>query len=955
MKNNKNSLAKAIHLALVGGFVAASFSAIAKAEEGDNAKAVERIEITGSRIKRTDVETSSPVMVMDATEIKQSGYDRVEDILNQLPQIEASETSFLANGATGTATLDLRGLGSNRTLVLINGRRMQAGSIYSQSADVNQIPASLVKRVEVLTGGAAAVYGADAVAGVVNFVMDDDFEGFQFNAGASGYQHKNDNSYIQGLMDEQGYDYPDGYNGIDGKAYSMDMTMGGNFDNGKGHATVYAVWRRNDELRQGSRDYSSCALNNAGTVCGGSATAPNPYFDVFPVVNGEMGTDEFFGFLNPNGEGFIEDPQGVMNLYNFAPVNHFMRPNERFSTGAFVNYEINDHFRPYLEVSFMHNRTAGQIAESGTFFNNELLMDYNNPLMTDAQKAQLQEYFGQSADDQFIMYIGKRNVEGGPRSDNLEHTSYRILTGMEGDINDTWSYDVSYSYSATSSSSIYKNDLLATQIPQRVGAVDTECLEADGCLYYNVFELGGVTAEQAAQLAGVGTLNGIVKQTIYSGYISGDLGWSLPTTENTIGVVIGAERREQDYERIADTIYSEGLLLGQGGPTEDIIGDINVNEVFAELAVPVLDNLNVNLAGRLSEYDTTGTDSTYSIGADYTLADAYKFRASYARAVRAPNVSELFSSTGIGLWSGADPCAGSVAAIENRGLNAEMCARTGVTSDLYGNISSSPASQYNEISGGNTELEPETADTYTVGLVGSPFEGFNFSIDYFKIKMEKVIDTIGAETILENCALTGDATFCDNINRSVSGSLWLGQTGYVENALANIGSRTWEGVDLTSGYGIDLGTGRLAFSLNGSYSIKKEVEPVTGASNLAYDCSGVISSRCGVASPKWRHTIRTEYIADDYSVSLKWRYYGKVDYNGGTDVLVGDGISSYSFFDLSGNYAVNDYITITAGVNNILDKEPPMVGGTLSTNANTMSGFYDSLGRFLFTSVGVKF
>ncbi|QSX34922.1 TonB-dependent receptor [Shewanella avicenniae] len=943
----KNALANAVSLAIVGGVFAASFSTVVRAEEADTAK-VERIEVTGSRIKRTDVETSSPVMVMDATQIKQSGYDRVEDILNQLPQIEAAENSFLANGATGTATLDLRGLGSNRTLVLINGRRMQAGSIYSQSADVNQIPASLIKRVEVLTGGAAAVYGADAVAGVVNFVMNDDFEGFQLNAGASGYQHNNDNKYIQGLMDNRGYDYPEGSSGVDGKAYSIDLTMGGNFAEDKGHATVYAVWRRNDELKQGTRDYSSCALNSGGTACGGSSTAPIPYFDIFPVVDGEVDfTQEYWGHLDPNGPGFVED-DGYR--YNYAPVNHFMRPNERFSAGAFVNYEVNDYFRPYMEVSFMHNRTAGQIAESGTFFNNELLMDYNNPLMNDAQKAQLQEYFGQTPDDQFVMYIGKRNVEGGPRSDNLEHTSYRILTGVEGDLNDSWSYDISYNYSATTSSSIYINDLLATQIPDRVGAVGTECVEEDGCLYYNVFEVGGVTAEQADQLTGVGTLNGIVKQAIYNGFVSGEFDFGLPTTTNTIGAVFGLERRELDYERTADTIYSEGLLLGQGGPTENLSGEINVNEVFAEFAVPVLDTLNVNLAGRLSDFSTTGTDFTYSVGADYTVADAYKFRASYAKAVRAPNVSELFSSNGLGLWDGDDPCGGAAGEI----LSAEQCARTGVSASQYGNITDSPANQYNEMSGGNTELEPEEAKTYTVGVVANPFDTFHVSVDYFRIEMEKVIDTIGASTILENCALTGDATFCDNVVRSPSGSLWLGQEGYVNNALANIGGRTWEGVDINSGYKYDIFNGTLALSLNGFYSMKKEIEPILGDSELAYDCSGKISSAC-FASPKWRHTLNAEYIAEDYSVALKWRYYGKVDYEGSVDVLTADGISSYSFFDLSGNYAVNDYLTVTAGVNNIFDKEPPMVGGTLSTNANTVAGFYDSLGRFMFMSVGLKF
>ena len=945
-----NQVSKAVRLALAFGVASTStgFSMAANAAD-DGVEKVERIQVTGSRIKRTDLETVSPVTVMTAEEIKLSGFSRVEDVLNQLPQIEAAQSSFLANGATGTATVDLRGLGSNRTLVLINGRRMQAGSITSQVPDINQIPASLVKRVDVLTGGAAAVYGADAVAGVVNFVMNDEFDGISFNMGASGYQHNNDNGYIQGLMDDQGYDYETGNTGIDGKSYSLDLTVGSGFDSGKGHAVGYVTYNRQTELLQGSRDYSSCALNGAGNVCGGSANTPNPHFDIFPVVDGEVDyKQEFWGYLNPNGQGFIED-DGYR--YNYAPVNHFLRPNERFTLGSFIDYEINEHFRPYLEFSFMHNRTAGQIAESGTFFNEEFLMDYNNPLLSDLQKQQLQELFGQTGSDQFVAYIGKRNVEGGPRADNLEHTSYRILTGMEGEINDNWTYDVSYNYSATTSSSVYKNDLLAPKIGPRVGAVGTSCEEADGCLYYNVFELDGVTPEQAAQLAGVGTQTGLVTQTIYSGYVSGELDLTLPSASLPIAAVFGVERREQEYERTSDTVYEEGQLLGQGGPSPSLYGSIDVNEVYGELQIPVLDEFNISTAARWSDYSTTGSDTTYSIGGDYTLADAYKFRASFAKAVRAPNVGELFSAQSISLWSGSDGCASDSPAYDST-----QCANTGVTGSQYGAVTASPAGQYNQFAGGNPNLKPEEAETITIGLVANPFDNFNFSVDYFQIEMEKVVGVVGAERILNNCATTGDAFFCDNIQRSASGSLWLGQDGYVVNLSDNIGGRTWEGVDLTAAYTMELNEATLKFDINGYYSIKKEVEPILGDESLAYDCSGNVSTDC-FASPKWRHTANVNYIADDWRVGLKWRYYGGVDYEGDADtsLIENGGIDSYNFIDLSGNYSVNEHVTLTGGINNIFDKEPPMVGNTISSNANTVAGYYDTLGRFVHMSVNLKF
>jgi len=944
-----NQVAKAVRIALAFGAAStAVFSASSFAAE-DEIEKVERIQVTGSRIKRTDLETSSPVTVMTAEEIKLSGFTRVEDVLNQLPQIEAAQSSFLANGATGTATVDLRGLGSNRTLVLINGRRMQAGSITSQVADINQIPASLIKRVDVLTGGAAAVYGADAVAGVVNFVMDDEFDGISLNVGTSGFQHNNDNKYMQGLMDDKGYDYDTGNTGIDGEAYSIDFTVGGGFDGGKGHAVGYVTYNRQNELVQGTRDYSSCALGGDGQSCSGSATTPNPHFDIYPVVDGEVDYDQnLFGYLNPNGQGFMED-DGYR--YNFAPVNHFLRPNERFTFGTFIDYEINEHFRPYLEFSFMHNRTAGQIAESGTFYNEEILFDYNNPLLSDLQKEQLQTLFGQGSDDQFVAYIGKRNVEGGPREDNLEHTSYRILTGMEGEINDSWSYDISYNYSATTSSSVYKNDLLSPKIAPRVGAVGTECDTADGCLLYNVFELDGVTAEQAAQLAGVGTQTGLVTQIIYSGYVTGEFDWSLPSASAPIAAVFGFERREQDYERVSDTVYEEGQLLGQGGPSPSLYGAIDVNEVYGELQIPVLDELNVSAAARWSDYSTTGSDTTYSIGTDYTIADAYKLRASYAKVVRAPNVGELFSAQSISLWSGADSCSGDTPVFSQ-----SQCANTGVSASQYGGIGESPAGQYNQFAGGNQLLEPEEGDTITIGLVANPLDGFNFSIDYFKIEIEKVIGVVGAERIINNCAETGDAFFCDNVTRSPSGSLWLGQAGFVTNLSDNIGGQTWEGVDFTAAYKMDLEEGALNFDINGYYSIQKEVEPILGDADLAYDCSGNISTDC-FASPKWRHTANVNYLRDDWRVGVKWRYYGTVDYEGTADTLLidGGGIEAYNFIDVSGSYSYNEHLTFTGGMNNIFDKEPPLVGNTVASNANTVAGFYDTLGRFVHVSFNLKF
>lgn len=947
----KSKIATSVKLAGALSFAAASLTSsnLVFAQENGADEVIEKISVTGSRIQRTDIETSSPVVSIDAQLIESTGFTRIEDVMNTLPQIEAGQTSFLANGASGTANLDLRGLGAVRTLVLVNGRRLQPGGVYSQASDINQIPTALIKRVDVLTGGGGTVYGADAVAGVVNFVMNDDFDGLQVNVGAQGFQHNNSNDYIQELMDRRNFDYPDGGSGIGGNSYNIDITAGGDFADGKGHVTVFGMWRRNQAMLQGERDYGSCALNGAGTVCGGSETAENPNFYVYdPAFEQEL-----LYTLDPNSN-FIPGGQANGNVYNFAPINYFMRPNERFSVGSFVDYELSDDHRFYMETSFMHDQTRAQIAESGTFFAQGYRMDYNNPYMNESQFNTIQQGLGQTADDEFIMFIGKRNVEGGPRTDILEHNSFRIVTGMEGALNEAWSYDVSYQYGSTSSSSSYVNDFFLPSIGPRVGAIGEGACD-DDCLPYDVFTFGGVTPEQAQQLSGTAILNGETTQVVYNGFITGEFDFSLPSSDLPVAAVFGFERREVEFSRLSDTLYEEGQLVGQGGPTESISGGFDVNELFGELSVPLLndvalaDSLILELGARFSDYTTSGKENTFKTALDWNFAGDYKFRASFDRAIRAPNVGELFAGQSIGLWGGNDGCAGS-----DPTFSAAECALTGVSASQYGSISPSPANQYNQFAGGNPNLGPEEADTLTLGLVGNPFEDFNFSIDYWDIEMDQVIGVVGAQRTIQICAETGDPAFCDNIQRNAAGSLWLGQDGLVVNLSDNIGGRRFRGIDTSVNYNMDLGEGLLSFSINGSLNLEKTFKPLTSDSSLDYDCSGTVSVDC-FAQPEWRHVASAVYDMGDFAFTARWRYFGEVDYTESTDQLVADGISAYSYIDLSGNYIVNENVSVTAGVNNVFDKAPPLVGGTLSSNANTVAGFYDTLGRMLFVNARLTF
>jgi outer membrane receptor protein involved in Fe transport len=893
---------------------------------------------------------------MGMEDIDSFGLTRVEDFLNQLPSIEAGQTSFISNGSTGTANIDLRGLGPNRTLVLINGRRMQPGGLYSNAPDVNQIPASMIERVEVLTGGASATYGADAVAGVVNFIMRK-VDGVEISVGMSGYQHDNSNDYIQSLMDARNFTYPTGDSGLDGKAYNYDLTMGSEFAGGRGNASAYITYRTNEELRQGSRDYSSCALNDGGTGCGGSSNAIVPNFFIYGEnPDGSINFDAIgvTDWWTLQSDSSLQPYDGT-NVYNFAPINHFMRPDDRWSAGAFLDFEINEHAIAYAEIGLADDKTRAQIAESGTFYAFPYSMSIDNPLFPDTFRASLEEHY--PGFDRFAIYIGKRNVEGGPRTDILQHTSFRVVGGVKGAINDSWDYDVSYLRGETSSESTYINDFFAANVPPTINADGQTCgpdgTGGGGCIPWEVFTFQGVTPAAAAQLADTGKIGADTSTTVINGYVTGDTGFGLPAGD--IALVAGYEYREETFERVADLVFQKGLLLGQGGPTPSVVGKYSVDELFTEANIPLLSdapfaqNLTLDLAYRWSDYTTAGSTSTYRAGLDWQAADRLRFRAGYNRAVRAPNVGELFLAQNLGLWNGVDPCAGSAPV-----LTAAQCANTGVTAAQYGNVSLSPASQYNALYGGNPNLDPEEADTITFGVVIDATDSMQVSFDYWDIEITDVIANIDPELIVNQCGLTGDPSFCTQVTRAPNGNLWQGQSGFVTATNINLGEQHWEGIDLAWAWTIDGAGGTWRMDLLGTYMLTKETTPIPAIPSSTYDCVGLINVQC-FPTPEWRHTATATYDSNEWwAVTGRWRYYQDVTYDGTADLIANDNIGNEQYLDISAVFRFMETHDLVVGMNNVFDEEAPLIGGSLATNANTIAGFWDTLGRYMFANVTLR-
>lgn len=963
-------LSRSIRVMFIGGM--ALGMQVATAQQAD--APLQKVEVTGSRIPTLNTDGTSPIVVLGSKDIKTDGVRNVESLLNNLPQAFAAQTGNVVNGSTGTATVDLRGLGANRTLVLVNGHRLPAGSPNSSAADLNQIPAPLIKRIEVLTGGAGAVYGADAVAGVVNFIMNDRFEGVQIELNGSGYNHKQQNTAGVGTLvagraatNPSQFAVP-GNKGLDGRSKDASLLIGGNFGDGKGNATLFFSYKQDDALLQSERDFTACSLSAsaAGFACGGSGTNATGRFT--NTKTGKVYTTDASG--NPRLFN------NALDQYNFGPINHLQRPDERYGVAASARYDVNEKMKVYADFAFHDDRTDAQIAPGG-IFGNVYTIKGDNPLLTPAMKTAMSL---NSPTDTTDVVIQRRNVEGGGRDALFTNTSYRMLMGVKGEIGN-WNYDLfaqtsKVRYSGSSNNYFSKErgskalDVVnvngVAQCASFVNGTDSACVP------YNPWQLGKITPEQLAYIQIPGQSFGQTEQQIQGANIAADLGEygiKIPGNSNGVGVSFGLERRVEALTLNPDGPSQNFDLDGSGGPVSPVSGRYVVKDIFGEVRLPLLENkpfaesLGANLSYRHSDIDTGVKANTYGLGMDWQPVSMLKVRASHQKAVRAPNINELFSPAGNNLYDNdADPCAGAKPT-----ATLAQCAFTGVTAAQYGNIQDSPAGQYNYLAGGNTKLNPETSKSNTIGLVLTPIRNLTVTVDYFNIKVADTISNVSPTTTLEKCLATGDATYCSKITRDRLGTLWLLPQASIVGTNTNIGSLKTSGLDLAASYGQKIGAyGSIGFSLNGTLLKTFEVEELPG--DGSYDCVGLYNGagKCGQPRPKWRHKARvnwnTPWATD---LALTWRYFQGVDIETtssnpkltGTALDVEKHFASANYIDLAASYNVTKKITLSGGINNLFDRDPPITSkyGTGSGNGNTFPSMYDSMGRKLFLNMTAKF
>ena len=930
---NKSFKKSAIALAVSSATVLASgFGSIAFAQEEESIS-LEEVVVTGSRIKRKDFVSNSPLTSVDSEQFELTGTVNTESLLNTLPQVVPGLDRTSNNPGNGTASVDLRGLGENRTLVLINGRRASPTN-QGGTVDINTIPTALIKNVEVVTGGASAVYGSDAVAGVVNFTLNDEFTGIQASA---GYE-----------VTEEG----------DAGIFSADVTFGGEFDGGRGNAVFNISVADRDQLLQGDRDFSTFAqfddVDAAGNpilINGGSSGVP-----ATSIFSGGLSDFSPSAGIIFNQDGSIRPFQTgeVNDFYNYAPTNFLQLPQERTQFTALLKYELTDNIELYSDIFYTKSEVPTQLAPSPAFQNVTFTLD-GSPFITPEAQAILSGAIGDDVDangngiaDTGSALVRRRLVEVGPRFSDTEFETSTITAGLRGAFGASdWSYDAYVQFGSSEGTDSQLGDISATRFAQSLLLNSAGgCLDGSGgCVPTNIFGEGNISQESVAFLGTVIESEQEFQQTIASFNVSGAI--------SNIGLAAGIEYRDQEFDFSPNAALAAGDLVGfNSAPAAG--GEVDVTDVYVEALIPVLSNVEIELAARVSDYSTIGNVETFKAAGSWEITDQFRLRGGYNLAIRAPGIGELFAPQGEGFPGAVDPCS---AAGAPDAATAAICAATGVPQNAIGSQAIDlPSGQVRTLSGGNASLSEEEATTITLGFVADVTENFSLSIDYFDIEIEDFVTAFGGggANVLNVCFdPTNEAggvgsDFCDVIERRADGTI-----DFISLTAQNVAEQTLKGFDIAATYQTELFGGNASVRYLGTITDELAFTAFEGAET--FDCAGRFgNSLCDEPTPEYRHRVTFGWAGEKLSGQLLWRHIGSSEDDNDASVFFVERIDSENYFDLSGAYSFSDKYSMTFGVDNLFDTEPPILGDN-QAQANTFPSTYDVFGRTYYAKFNARF
>lgn len=943
----------AVLAALLSGVLAtvAGPSSLAQTDDGKPDTTIEEIIVTGSRIKRRDYSSPSPIMTLETSDIAFSGQSTIEELLNKMPQVLPGFGRTANNPGNGTAQIDLRGMGEQRTLVLLNGRRVAASGAGS-AVDLNNLPQALIERIEIITGGASAVYGSDAVSGVVNFITRDDFDGFSIETHFD--------------VTEKG----------DAQSYDLNVVYGHDFESG-GNVTVFLNYHERKSLMASEREFTRVTwIDNpfdGSLTIGGSPSIPGT-LTVYPDVDFGAGPQQ--ATFDPDGTPRPYIP--AEDFYNYAPHNYLQIPLTRYSGGLMANVPVSDNFEAYTEVFFNRNESAQELAPvPAWFWPAEVNID--NPILTPETRQLLEDNFLISP-GLASFYAQRRMTEVGNRKIEHQRDYWRVVAGVRGDVWADWDLDAWAIWSGSDEKQVFLNDVSFARLMQGllVDPLTGACFDpSNGCVAINIYGAGNVSAEAAEFIRIDNMLNSTEReQFMVSLVLTGspfEL-WARP-----VDVAFGVDWRSDDSHFEADPALFTDDSLGFGGEPS-INGSESVTEFYSEAIIPLAEGLPwadymaLEAGARYSIYENAGEVWTYKLGGEWTMFQGLGVRVMQQRSVRAPNIQEQFTEqmtvvrSFVENTTSRDPCSASADPVGNN--NVGRCVLQGLDVAQVGLFEATPFYPAYFTFGGNPDLEPEEANTRTYGAIFRPDEipGLTVSADYYEIEISGSIGTIDASAICFD-ALNTEDVFCTNILRDATGNVVE-----VTQLNSNRGMLRTRGVDTQVRYSFDLpkplklfeDSAGLAVNLVWTHlmSVESQQNPATTILN----CLGRFGGDCnlwekGKTQPVDKVMLAADYTSGPMFVHLNWRWIGGSENAAqlGFDILgLGQAnpaiphIGTKNYIDLGFGWRVNDDISVRFGINNLTDNQPPFMANNVYGN-NTDTQLYDIFGRSYFLSVSASF
>jgi len=955
-------------------------------EAAQQASGGSEILVTGTRIVRPNLKSASPITSITASEIKAQGAVNLEEVTNRLGQVQPDAQQNYQQSNGQQRGVKLRGLDFNRTLSLINGQRI-AGT---ESVDINLLPTSLVERIDLLTGGASSVYGSDAIAGVVNYIIKRDFTGLQISGNYSFYNHNNRNNASTPVAQRYGIATPTGMTNDGGRA-DLSATYGHNFLDDRLNISVYGTYRTADGIRFRDRDASGCQLRRDtgnplrvnNLICGVTAASPN-------------------GTLTANGANYsnVTGSPGTFALASTVPgyANQgdrlAARGYERFNTGGFVNYKASPAAEISLGVMYLHDKSENLLY--GPYVQGSYQVNCNNPLMSASQAQTIcGARAGTAAYAPLGVQYGFPGLAGDRDKETFVNTQTRISASVRGEIAAGWRYDVGGVYDE--SRQLWKpgGNPVSTHVNRaldvvNVGGVPTCRSVVDGtdpsCVPLNVFVAnnpGSAALSNYLFNEGLGVSDLRAKFYDITANLTSDLtryGIRSPFAEQGLALAFGAEYRKQEERGLQNARFIEVY-----GGVADRRAQQDVVEGNVEAQLPLVQNvsliklLQVNGGYRLSKYSTNSrTFSTWKIEAVYSPSEDITFRFGRNRAARAPGLREANQTVSYQNATIVDPCA-SIDGVAPR-ASREACRLTGLPDNLYGNglAAGIPGSircvddvcrQRNN----GVPIEPEDARTTTFGFVLTPrfLPRFSLSVDRYRIQVNSVISYLGASFAVDGCAITSDPYYCSRLVRDpVTYQLTSTGTtgGYIQGGNLNAYRLYASGYDFQAQYSLRLGekAGKLDLMMNGTLTTDQGGQ--TAVNQPRTNCVGYFGGSCSQPTPRWVHNVRATYSTRDetFYASLAWRYIDgtTAGQNGGplstqaTAVTDFTHIPAYHYFDLSLGFNIAKRLTLTTAVNNIFDRQQPIMTNTYDyalSRGNTIPQRYDTLGRQISISATTRF